>query len=238
MDHNEALQEMATERYLLGELTPELREAFEAHVFACSECALDVRAAAAFIEEAKLQLPHLTPPATAGTALPRAADTNVPPLQRAQSWFACLRPTFAVPVFALLLGVAAYQNLATIPELRLAARQPRLAPWTTLHVGTRGSARVPLVADRNRGAVLLIDLPPGGGYDGFTFELDRTQGKPFWTQSMPASPGGTDEVAPVSLFIPGRGLQQGSYALTVSGVTADGQRTQLDRRILDIQFNR
>jgi hypothetical protein len=55
---------------------------------------------------------------------------------------------------------------------------------------------------------------------------------------MPASPGGTDEVAPVSLFIPGRGLQQGSYALTVSGVTADGQRTQLDRRILDIQFNR
>ncbi len=59
MEHNEAVQQMAVERYLLDELTPELREAFEEHVFDCQECTLDLRAGVAFVEEAKVQLPGL-----------------------------------------------------------------------------------------------------------------------------------------------------------------------------------
>ena len=35
MDHSEAVQLMATERYLLGELSPDQREAFEEHFFEC-----------------------------------------------------------------------------------------------------------------------------------------------------------------------------------------------------------
>jgi hypothetical protein len=34
------------------------------------------------------------------------------------------------------------------------------------------------------------------------------------------------------------GLQQGSYTLTISGITAQGSRTQLDRRILDVRFDK
>ena len=49
MDHGEALQMMAAERYLLDELTPEERDAFELHMFGCHECALDLRAGAAFM---------------------------------------------------------------------------------------------------------------------------------------------------------------------------------------------
>ena len=49
---------MATERYLLEELSPELREAFEEHMFECPECALDVRAGNVFLSEAKEQLPE------------------------------------------------------------------------------------------------------------------------------------------------------------------------------------
>ena len=62
MDHNEAVQQMATEKYLLGELPPELREAFEEHFFDCPECAMDLRTAAAFVEEATVHLPELTGP--------------------------------------------------------------------------------------------------------------------------------------------------------------------------------
>ena len=62
MDHSQAVEQMAAERYLLNELTPEAREAFEEHVFDCHECAMDIRAAAAFVDEAKIQLPALVRP--------------------------------------------------------------------------------------------------------------------------------------------------------------------------------
>ena len=45
---------MATERYLLDEMSPELREAFEEHMFECTECALDVRSGNVFLSEAKV----------------------------------------------------------------------------------------------------------------------------------------------------------------------------------------
>ena len=69
MDHSEAVEQMLAERYLLNELPPEMRDAFEEHMFDCPECAFDMRAGAAFIDEAKLQLPGLTvEPGTASSA--------------------------------------------------------------------------------------------------------------------------------------------------------------------------
>ena len=56
MDHSESIRLMAAEKYLLGELTPELREQFEEHFFDCQECALDVRAGAALVEHSKVVL--------------------------------------------------------------------------------------------------------------------------------------------------------------------------------------
>ena len=74
MDHTDAVQQMTAERYLLEELTPEERNRFEEHAFDCPECALDLRAGAAFVDEAKAQLPELEAkqPATRnGTPKPR-----------------------------------------------------------------------------------------------------------------------------------------------------------------------
>ena len=39
MNHTEAVEQMAAEGYLLNELTPDARDAFEEHVFDCAECA-------------------------------------------------------------------------------------------------------------------------------------------------------------------------------------------------------
>ena len=68
MDHNEATKQMAAERYLLDELTPELRDAFEEHAFDCPECSVDLRAGATFIGAAKVELPKI---AEASAALPK-----------------------------------------------------------------------------------------------------------------------------------------------------------------------
>jgi len=227
MKHEEAVEQMAVERYLLDELTPGLREEFEEHVFDCAECSLDLRAEAAFLEEAKIQIPMLVPPAPA--ARPK-------PAPRRTEWFAWLRPAFAVPTFAALLAVLGYQNLRTIPSLRTASTEPRLAPWASFHTGTRGDAHLAVPADRKQGTVLLIEIPQENGYTTYRFDLYDQQGKRFWTQT--AVPAGQAEMGSgaFSLMIPGAGLQEGSYTLVVSGVTPQGGSTQIDRRILDVHF--
>lgn len=49
MGHDEAIQMLAAERYLLDELDHKLREEFEEHLFDCRECALDLRAGVIFL---------------------------------------------------------------------------------------------------------------------------------------------------------------------------------------------
>jgi anti-sigma factor RsiW len=72
MDHNEALQLQAAEKYVLGELSQPLRDEFEEHFFECQECALDVKAAAGFADNASrvLALRRLTISGTTGGSSP------------------------------------------------------------------------------------------------------------------------------------------------------------------------
>jgi len=227
MDHSEAVKQMAVERYLLGELTPDLRDAFEEHAFDCRECALDLRAGAAFVREAKAQLP--------GLAASRPAPSVSRPAPRKSRWLFLWQPAFAVPAFALLLVFIGYQNLATIPALRSAASEPRLLPWTSLHAGTRGAAHTPLAASHTQGAVLLIEVPENPAYASYAFDLYDPDGKRFWSETAAASDAANAGGA-FSLVIPGTGLQQGAYTLAISAVTAQGERTTIDRRVLDIHF--
>ncbi len=232
MDHNEATKEMAAERYLLNELTPELRDAFEEHVFGCPECALDLRAGSAFINIAKGELPELA----AGSLAPSQAEPSRP-IKKTFDWQSWLRPAFAVPAFAALLAVVSYQNLSTIPSLRKAASEPSVLPSTAFHAGTRGSAHTPVEADRTHGAALSIELPQDSGFASYAFDLYDLQGEQLWTRSVTATQAGSAGDGTVSLVIPGAGLAQGSYTLAISGTDAKGTRTEIDRRILDIHFD-
>jgi hypothetical protein len=228
MDHREAVQEMATERYLLDELTPELRDAFEEHMFDCPECAFDLRAGAVFLDEAKAQLP--------GVLAAAKAPEPVKPVTKRPRWFFWPTPAFAMPAFAVLLAVIAYQNFSTIPALRTAVSEPRLLPWTTLHAGTRGAVPTPVAADRKRGAMILIDLPPQPAYTSYEFNLYDPQGKRFWTQTVSGSDQNDGGGQPLSLVIPGPGLEQGSYILELFGISPQGARTEIGRRVLDVHF--
>jgi hypothetical protein len=232
MDHSEALQQMAAERYLLNELTPDAREAFEEHFFDCPECALDLRAGAAFVEEAKAQLPELS------QVLPTPAPARSGALKvKREWWLGWLQPAFAAPVFATLLLVIGYQNLVTYPSLRASANQPRLLPWTPLHGATRGGAALAITADRSHGVALPVDLPPQpsmGAYASYSFDLYDPQGKIAWTGLAAAS---ANDDQRISLVIPGAMLKNGAYTVAVSGVTAHGERTEIDRFVFDLHIS-
>jgi hypothetical protein len=229
MNHEQAQQEMATERYLLDELSPELREAFEEHMFDCPECAFDVRAGNVFLSEAKVQLPELTARAAAPEPVRESVQTT--PARTKRSWWSVFSmPAFAAPAFAALLAVIAFQNFSTIPSLRGAAREPRIIPWSSLHAGTRGTEPTIVPADRRHGAVVLIDVPQG--YASYAVDLYDPQGKRFWAQTVTAPEAGT-----LSLIIPGTGLQEGSYSLNLAGISPQGARTEFGRRVLNVHFN-
>ncbi len=222
---------MAVERYLLDELTPEEKDAFENHLFDCSECALDLRAAAAFITEARSQLASLDPQ-PAPTLAVQAVSTRRP-----KSWLFFLQPAFAAPAFAALLAVIAWQNASTIPSLRKAATEPRLIPFNAIHAGTRGSSHTTVQASRAAGFALAIELSQSSSYSSYSFELRDLAGKQIWSRNM-AVPNPTDgEDNSISLVVPAEGLTQGSCTLTIFGITPQGDRVEIDRRVLDVQFD-
>jgi hypothetical protein len=240
MNHSEAVEQMATERYLLDELSPDLRDAFEEHLFDCPDCSLDLCAAAAFVEEAKVQLPELTRlSAGLGSQSPSRQT------QKKSDWLGWLRPAFANPlvagpIFAALLVFVGYQNLVTYPALRSAASEPHLLPWTSLHAGTRGGAHTTVEADRKQGAILLVDLPQQPSdlaYSSYAFSLYDPQGKLAWTRTAPVPQKNAADDGTYSLLIPGTGLQQGAYTLSVSGIDSQGKRTETERQVFDIHFS-
>ena len=230
MNHSEAVKEMAAERYLLDELSPEARDAFEEHMFDCPDCALDVRSGSAFIGEAKAQLP------TIGLGSP-AASKNTAPREKNKQWFSWLRPAFAVPAMASLLAVVAYQNLVTLPRLHQSENQPHIVTVAPLYGATRGGSRVVITADRANGIALPVDLPVDSAfnsYASFRFELSNPQGKSVWTSSVSAPAQDANADLQLSIVVPGGMLENGTYVLTVSGIGAHGEKNEAGRYVFDV----
>lgn len=229
MNHSEAVKQMTSERYLLNELTPDVRDAFEEHIFECPECALDLRAGALFVREAKVQLPDVV--ASDGrSGMPKARGKR-------SSWFSWWRPAFAVPAFAALLILVGYQNFVTFPALRRSANEPSLAPLAPLRSAARGATRPTFTVDRTHGVALPVDLviePDMAPAASYSFDLSDPQGKLVWTGSLPATAPGADSDQSFSLTIPGGMLESGAYSLTVTSVTAQGGRTPIEQYNFDI----
>ena len=226
MDHQEAMTTKAAERYLLDELTPELRDAFEEHAFDCPECSLNLRAGAAFIQVAKAELPNLPVSAATVSESPGSGARK----SFLSEW---LRPAFVVPAFAALLLVIAYQNVSTIPNLRSAAVEPHILPATSFHAGTRGAETTSIQADRRQGFVLAIQLPET--YSSYEFTLYDPQDKKEWTKSVSGT-GVRAAHGTVSLVISGQALENGLYSLSITGIADGGVRTEIERRVLNIQL--
>ena len=231
MEHYEAVEMMASERYLLDELTPELRDAYEEHMFGCTECADDVRFGAAFVDHAKAVLPEMAVAALPAAAAPVSVRQ---PVKEKRDWFAWLRPAMMVPAFACLLAIVGYQNLVVYPALEASATEPRLLPVATVLQGaTRGG--IPIVyADLVTGSTVTVPLPQTTAYDSYRFDFYDSKGKMIWTHTM-RSGGVADDMA--TIWLPGR-VKQDSYKLAISGVTAAGENIPLQQQFFELRVKK
>jgi hypothetical protein len=239
MEHSEAIEMMASERYLLDELTPELRDAFEEHFFGCPECAQDVQFGAAFLEQTKVILPGIVAAgqASARAAVPARAERVAPVKESGKrqerekrEWFAWLRPAIMVPAFACLLALVGYQNLVVYPALEASATGPRILPAATvLHDETRSAVPV-IYADLKLGSTIAVELPAGANYSYYKLEFYDSKGKMIWTRT--AQSDGEDMLS----FWLSSTVKQDTYKLVVSGVTATGEVVRVKQQIFELQI--
>ena len=196
MDHREAQRLEAPERYFLGELPPEERDAFEAHYFDCAECASEVRSLATLLEGARERL---------------AAS---PPRSRPFRWW----PLAAAAAVVLALGGAAYQAAVVVPRLQAqvdAYRSLRQVPSFFLSV-SRAEPQTVSLSRQDREVVLALSRSSIQSFESYECELTDGDGKAVTRSQLPAPPD-ADEL---QVLLPTAGLSPGPYVLRLAGVEA------------------
>jgi hypothetical protein len=223
MEHDEAVRTKATERYLLGELEAEVRDQFEEHLFECPDCALDLRAASAFLEHSKVEL---SAPESTAVRAPEHAPTK-------PGWLNWLRPAIAVPVMACLLGVIAYQNFVTLPASKMGDAAPRvLASVSLLAANTRGMTIPSIDVNQGNPFLVFVDVPPGGSFVSYRVELYDPTGKK--ERSLPISSAAVKDTLTVQ--IPPVQAGDGAYRLVILGSDASGETTEVASYPLNVHF--
>src|SRR5271169_1740829 len=164
MDHMDAEQLKAVERYMLGDLSVSEVEDFERHFFDCPQCSEELRTLTILQDNARAVFvePVPSPIVASLPAVP------APPGAKAGWWrdlkgLLWLRPSVAAPAFALLV-VALFAGYET------GVRRPGM--------GIQPISAYPLYA-ASRGEETVISPPPGSEF--YSLYMDRT-----WERDFPS----------------------------------------------------
>jgi len=205
MDHKEAIRLQAAEKYVLGELPKDLRDAYEEHYFECSECALEVKTAATFVETSREVF--------------RADATKFAAKRSARAsggWFFWLRPAFAAGAMVVLLLVVAYQNLITLPRLKSAssiARPQLLSSFSLVATNIRGGEEAKIQVGANEAFALDFDFLPTSSFDHYLCQLQDEARRAVLQLDIPAEKANQE----VRLLVPSGLVHSGKYSVVITG---------------------
>src|SRR5258708_2880850 len=170
MDHKEAIRLQAAVKYVLSELSPVQRDDYEEHYFDCAECAVDIKALAAFADATREVL-RQEKAGQLGKALVPARG----------GWLRWLQPVVAVPAFAALLLIIAYQNAVSIPHARQEASAGASQILFNSHplrgVNTAGEEGRTLSIRPDEAFFLSFDFVPTRSFDNYIGQLEAPDGR-------------------------------------------------------------
>jgi anti-sigma factor RsiW len=194
MDHNDAIRLQAAEKYFLGELDATLRDQYEEHYFDCAECALDLRAAAAFVDTSR-QVFREDSKTVANSVKEAACVAQRTPSR--PSWLQQLRwalvgvPVFATAVLAVLFT---YQSTVTIPSLKSAATPAVASTYDhVLRLGASGTRRgadtpandVPFQIGAKDAFSVTFDFTPSIQSSAYVAQLRNASGRLLLQLAVP-----------------------------------------------------
>jgi len=214
MNHEDAIREMAVEKYLLGELTGDPRNAFEEHLFECQLCSADLTSGVTLLEGARREL----------AASLREGTTQ------AKRWFlpAWLSPVWMLPAMVACLVLLVYQSAVVVPGMRKQLAEtnaPAVLNTLVLADGQARGAELPKVTAPKGGSFLLaIDIPASTDYASYLCVLYSPDGNKVWSGNV------TVEQAKdaVQIQVPSAITKPGVNALVINGVRRDGPDAKMD----------
>jgi hypothetical protein len=217
MDHAEAIQVRAAERYMLADLSVSEVEDFERHFFDCPQCSEELRtlsilrenARAVFIEQHSSPSISAVPVAHQPVAPPKPARTGW------RFWSPMLAPALAMLIVAVYVGYLTGERKTGEPQSMNA---------------------YPLYA-ASRGAETVVAPPAGAQF--FALYMDRTWDRDFasyravlrdegqagaerFSMALPAPEPGRA----IQVLFPARALTAGRYVLTIFGKDNSGQEVK------------
>jgi len=219
MDHDQAVKSQVCEKYLLGELSPELRDAYEEHYFSCAECAMQLRSAAELIGAGQ-QILARTP----------AIGAKVQGAPKLGGWFKWLQPAIAIPVFASLLLLVGYQNFVTIPHLKQSVSSRVLPMFSLISTNTRGETAPEFVAQPDEPLGLYVDVPADAAYSTYDIRLEDPNGKTIPLRSLSYA-----EAQKTQVFVVNPGKTAGRYSLIIFG-RAKSEKGTATTELARLQF--
>ena len=209
MDHSRAADDRFVEQYLLGELSPELRDEFETHFFDCAECSVELRATSEFLEAARRELerPELLLHAQTLSARPGRPRGNL------LFW----RSAAVLSALAACLMVIVYQNTVTVPRLRNEVAEmhvPSVLPSISLVGGNSRGGSFPTAALGGERSILLqVDIPTKEEFSSYICSLYSPKHQLVWTVDVSAE----EAKDTVSIRAPLGSGADGTYSLEVRG---------------------
>jgi len=207
MEHAEARDTHAIDRYLLGELTAAEADAFEEHYFDCAECAEELRSGMQFMDGGRKVAREASAPAIA-PVVPISEHRS-----RRMTWI----PAAAAAVLVLAIGTPLLmkQRAAGAPSFEIASQHSFLLSES------RSAGTVPTL-NGNAPIVLWADVPSEPTYSRYEARLQQPDGKVL---ALPFTPDPNGEATPLTV----RGLSAGSHELVIVGTDPAGQHAEIAR---------
>lgn len=221
MNHEEAINRLAAERYLLGDMEEQERAAFEEHYLNCAKCLEDVTFGDEFMKAAAPVARELALAERSGQARERASG----------GFFSWLRTGLKSPAPAwamvVVLGVVAtYQGLhrekGAYPESRL-----------VLTGMAHGASDVKLVRARQESILSLgVEYARSGEFLSYRAEILSQSGEVKSTVAVADNEAGN--MAWIALLA--KTLDAGRYSVVIKGKTVDGTEKEVGRGAFELQF--